>query len=188
MNLFTGVLKIAATEPLKPRIHRLEDGIEVAFRVWPHDLDMNLHMNNAKYLVAMELARWALFFRTGVARLALRNRWAMVNAAQNVTFFRGLHIFQRYTVSCRVLHADDGWLYLEEKVRRRGELVATGLFRMRIKRGPETISPREIARTAGYALPRTDLPADLRAWDQVTEAQIAERQREREDRGPVQND
>lgn len=172
------MLKVALTEPFRPRIDRLEDGVEVAFRVWPHDLDANLHMNNARYLIAMEVARWALLIRAGLLRSVLRHRWAMVNAAQNVTFFRGLRLFQRYTIACRVLHADDGWLYLEEKVRHRGELVATGLFRMRIKRGPETISPREAARGAGYELPRTDLTAELRAWDQVTDALVAEKRRE----------
>ncbi|NIP81762.1 MAG: hypothetical protein GWM90_22105, partial [Gemmatimonadetes bacterium] len=99
-------------------------------------------------------------------------------AAQSVTFFRSLRLFQRYTVGCRVLHADEGWLYLEQKVRHRGELVATGLFRMRIKRGRETLSPREIARASGYTLPRTDPSAELRAWDQVSDALRAEKHRE----------
>lgn len=178
MHLSTGVLKVAVTEPLKPRVGRLEDGVEVAFRVWPLDLDVNLHMNNARYAVAMEVARWAFFVRTGLARPALRHRWAFVNAAQTIVFFRALRLFQRYTVSCRVVHADDGWLYMEEKVRSGGRLAATGLFRMRIKRGPETISPRRAAAQAGYSLPRSDVPAELRAWNEVSDALLTDRRRE----------
>ncbi|NIP81763.1 MAG: thioesterase, partial [Gemmatimonadetes bacterium] len=71
MNLYTGMLKVAVTEPFKPRLDRLEEGVEVAFRVWPLDLDVNLHMNNAKYIVAMEAARWAFLVRAGLLRRAL---------------------------------------------------------------------------------------------------------------------
>lgn len=175
MNLFTGLLKVALTEPFKPRLESLEGGVEVSFRVWPHDLDVNLHMNNARYLMAMEVARWALLVRAGFLRRALREGWAMVNAAQNVSFFRSLKLFHRYAVHCRLLYADDGWLYMEEKVRHQGRLVATGLFRMRIKRGAETLSPREVARSGGYQLDRTDLPARLRGWNQVSDVLLAER-------------
>jgi hypothetical protein len=126
----------------------------------------------------MEVARWAFLVRAGFLRSALRDRWAMVNAAQNVIFFRSLGLFRRYSVHCRLLHADDGWLYMEEKVRRRGELVATGLFRMRMKRGAETLSPRELARSGGYALPRSDIPARLRGWNQVSDALLADKREE----------
>lgn len=178
MHLTTGILKVALTELRKPRMERMEDGIEVTFRVWPSDLDINIHMNNAKYPVAMEVGRWAFLFRAGLVGPTIRERWAFVLAAQNIIFFRPLRLFQRFTVSARVLHADHGWLYFEQKVRSRGKLVAIGLFRMRIKRGRDTVSPRDVARAGGYELPRMDEPAMLRAWNDISDALLAEKRGE----------
>lgn len=186
MNLWTGMLKLALTEPWRRPVERLDEEAEVAFRVWPLDLDQNVHMNNAKYLVAMELARYALLKRTGLLRPVLKKRWALINAAQKVVFFRSLKLFQRYTVSARLLYLDDdNWFYLKQHVRSRGELVATGLFRMRIKEGRKTISPGELARLSGLEMaPEAAAPAppppELSAWNRTSEILLAERKRERE--------
>ncbi len=178
MHLTTGILKIALTEPFKPRLERLEDRVAVAFRVWPSDLDINVHMNNAKYPVAMEVCRWGYLIRAGLMGPAIRERWSIVVAAQNIIFFRPLQLFQRYTVDARLLHAESGWLYVEQKVRSRGRLCATGLFRMRFKRGAHTLTPDEIARAGGHEPPRPDEPAMVRAWNEVSDALLAQRRAE----------
>jgi hypothetical protein len=46
-----------ATGLARPRLGVLDE-CRVALRVWPNDLDSNLHMNNSRYLLAMDLGRW----------------------------------------------------------------------------------------------------------------------------------
>jgi hypothetical protein len=142
-------------------------------------------MTPAKYPVAMEACRWAYLIRAGLMGPAIRERWSIVVASQNIIFFRPLRLFQRYTVDCRLIHGGDGWLYFEQKIRTRGRLAATGLFRMRIKRGGDTLFVGELARIAGYEKPRLDAPAMLRAWNGVSEALLDEKREEeaRVDRG-----
>lgn len=179
------MLKLAATEPWRRPVGRLDEEVDVSFRVWPLDLDQNVHMNNAKYLVAMELARYALLKRTGLLRPVLKKGWALINAAQNVVFFRSLKLFQRYTVSARLLYLDDqDWFYLKQHVRSRGELVATGLFRMRIKEGRTTIPPLELGNLSNLQMgPETAAPAppppELSAWNRTSDILLAERKKER---------
>lgn len=47
----------------------------VAFCVWPNDCDLNLHMNNGRYLSLMDLGRVYLTAQSGLLREALRRRW-----------------------------------------------------------------------------------------------------------------
>lgn len=40
---------------------------KLSFRVGPTDIDYNLHLNNAKYLSFMDLGRFDLTFKSGLA-------------------------------------------------------------------------------------------------------------------------
>jgi thioesterase superfamily protein len=44
------------------------------FRILPHDLDLNFHVNNARYLSFMDLGRVDLMGRLGLFRFAFRGR------------------------------------------------------------------------------------------------------------------
>ena len=178
MNLATGILKLALTEPRRPRLARIDDEIELRFRVWPVDIDYMRHMNNARYFTAMELARLALMERAGLVRLALRRRWRFGNAAQKAVFFRGLNLWQPYVVSARLLYTDDRWLYLKQHVRHEGALRATGLFKIGIREGRETISPRDVIALLGYEAPARPAPPEVVEWERVNAVLVAEKKAE----------
>lgn len=167
MNLATGILRLLATERRQPRLARIDEEIALRFRVWPVDIDYMRHMNNARYFTAMELVRLALMSRSGLVRLALRRRWRFGNAAQSAVFFRGLELWQTYSVSARVLYADERWLYLKQHVRRAGELCATGLFKIGIREGRAVVAPRELPGLLGYEPLGGTAPADVVEWERV---------------------
>src|SRR5208283_4679769 len=51
-------------------------------RVWPNDIDLNLHMNNARYLSIMDYARTHYLARTRLLEHIIRSRWQpLVGAA-----------------------------------------------------------------------------------------------------------
>lgn len=175
MNLYTGIARLLLTEPRRPRLERIDQPIELAFRVWPLDIDYMRHMNNARYFTAMELVRLALMSRSGLVRLAARRRWKFANAAQKAVFFRGLELFDRYTVDGRVLFMDDRWLYLKQFVRRDGALCATGLFKAGIRDGRNAVSPREVTTMLGYEPPAGEMPAEIVEWEKVNAILVAEK-------------
>ena len=68
---------VAAAPPLVvvvvPASARPEDVRASPFRVWPHDLDTSLHMNNGRYWTLMDLGRADLMIRSGLWPSILRN-------------------------------------------------------------------------------------------------------------------
>jgi acyl-CoA thioesterase FadM len=70
----------------------------LSFRCLPTDIDFNLHLNNARYLMLADIGRIDLYFRTGVVRLAREKGWApMLGGVQSV-FAREIRLWQRFDV------------------------------------------------------------------------------------------
>jgi acyl-ACP thioesterase len=49
MNLWLRVLHLLITSFFRPKLDPVRDVSRLKFRVWLHDLDMSLHMNNGRY-------------------------------------------------------------------------------------------------------------------------------------------
>ena len=80
MNLYLRLLKLLFLLPFVRRRGLLDSG-RIAYRVWPNDCDMNLHLNNGRYLTFMDLGRVHLLAQTGLLGKLLQNRWAPVLSA-----------------------------------------------------------------------------------------------------------
>ena len=50
------LVKSLLTSPLRPRIEPLEEAT-IGLRVWPNDLDLNMHVNSGRYLSFMDIGR-----------------------------------------------------------------------------------------------------------------------------------
>lgn len=46
----------------------------VYLRVWPNDLDFNIHVNNGRYLALADIGRMHWFVRTGILGVARRQK------------------------------------------------------------------------------------------------------------------
>lgn len=140
------------------------DTSRVSFRVWPNDLDLNVHMNNGRYLTLMDAGRFDLVARTGVGRAVLKNRWRPAVGSATIKYRRALEPFQRYDLVSRIVGWDAKWLVIEQRFERDGQAVAIafvkGLFR-----GPKgNVPPAEVARAAGHDGPAPELPEAARKW------------------------
>lgn len=98
----------------------------VSMRVWPWDLDVNMHLNNGRFLSLMDLGRVDLIVRTGLLRMILRDRWFPVVGAATVRFRRPLNPFQRFDLTTRVVGWDEKWVYLEHRFECGGKVAALG--------------------------------------------------------------
>ena len=67
MVLLFRTLWKALTLPLRPPLEPLGTSV-LGFLVWPNDLDVNVHMNNGRFLSIMDLGRFDLSFRTDLGR------------------------------------------------------------------------------------------------------------------------
>ncbi len=140
----------------------------VPFRVLPTDCDLNLHMNNGRYLSFMDLGRLHLTVQAGLWPHVRRNRWMPVMAAAEITYIRSLKPFDRFELVTRIVTWDDKYAYMEQTFERDGECCAhayvKGLFLGRDGR----VSSADVARAIGYDAAPPPLPDVLQHWAALT--------------------
>jgi acyl-CoA thioesterase FadM len=108
-----------------PRLGVLKED-RLRMRVWPNDIDFNLHLNNARYLNLMDYGRTHLLARTGLLRPVLRARYAAMVGAVWMTYRRSLPVFSRFELTSRLVCWDARWFYIEQTFVGRDGLAAVG--------------------------------------------------------------
>ena len=91
------------------------------FRVWFHDLDTSLHMNNGRYWTLMDLGRLDLMLRSGLWRAVLRHRWLPVVNAGTIRF-------RPFRAETKIICWSETWLVMQHRMLMKGrdgtEIVA----------------------------------------------------------------
>jgi acyl-CoA thioesterase FadM len=132
MNLYFRLFALIFSIFFKPRRLTMMDTSVLTGRVWPTDLDNNLHMNNGRYLTLMDLGRFDLVVRAGFLPSILKNHWFPVLGASRISYFRPLKPFHTYALKTRLVAWDEKWLYLCQEFESGGKLSARayvqGLF------------------------------------------------------------
>lgn len=151
----------------------LFDESRVAFRVLPNDCDINLHMNNGRYLSFMDLGRVHLTVQAGLWPQVRRNRWMPMLAAAEITFIRSLKPFERFELVTRLVNWDEKYVYLEQSFERNGERCAhafvKGLFLGQSGRVPTA----EVLNAIGYAGEPPPMGEALQHWAAMNAAKRA---------------
>lgn len=126
MNLYLRMLWVFLSSKWKPvmTVDALQNALDL--RVLPNDLDLNLHVNNGRFLTLCDLTRVDLFLRTGLAALMIRNKWAPIISRHTMDYKRSLGPFQRFTVSMAITRWDERAFYCTHQFVSGGKLVAEG--------------------------------------------------------------
>lgn len=77
----------------------------LSFRCLPTDIDTNLHLNNARYMMLADLGRIDIFVRAGLMRLVRQRRWAPMLGGLQTVFAREIRMWRRFDV----LSSIDTW-------------------------------------------------------------------------------
>jgi acyl-CoA thioesterase FadM len=126
-RLILVIMRAARGGRLKPM-----DVSVTSFRVLPNDLDLNIHMNNGRYLTIMDLGRVDLLVRTGLFREARRRGWFPVVGSVQIDYRRSLNAFERYELKTRVIGWDERWFIMEQTFVREGKIVAEAVLKAMI--------------------------------------------------------
>lgn len=174
MNLYFRLLWIALSSLWRGRIHLLDES-SISRRVRPGDIDLNLHVNNGRYLTLADLGRMDFFLRCGLMGLMFKHKWKPIIAGVMSRYHRGLVLFQPYIITTQILGWDDKWAYLEHRFERVNKVVATivvkGLFV-----GPRgRVSMQEVVEALGFVGGSPEIPAAIRSWEEAQTAQAEAR-------------
>ncbi|XP_039701884.1 protein THEM6 isoform X1 [Pteropus medius] len=154
---------------LQPRVRYLLAEQRYADRVLPSDLDLLLHMNNARYLREADVAHVAHLARCGVLGALRALGASSVLAASCARYRRSLRLLEPFEVRTRLLGWDDRAFYLEARFVSLRDGFVCALLRTRqhvLGASPE----RVVQHLCKRRVEPPELPADLQHWVAYNEA------------------
>ncbi len=164
MNLYFRLLKLFLSRLFFPKRLRFMDTSVIEGRVWPTDIDNNLHMNNGRYLTIMDLGRFDWLLSGGHLGYCLRHRWFPIVGSLKILYIRPLRPFQKFELKTRILGWDKKWIYVEQTFEVNGALCAKSILQG-LFHGPQGKVPTaELLRVLGQKGRSPRLPKDVHIW------------------------
>lgn len=158
---------------IKPSL-AIAEPVVAQFRVKPWDLDLNIHLNNAKYLKYLDKGRVEHIIQCRPIRALYHQQLKLIVANIEISYLRSLMPFQKFTVSSRVTGWDHKYVYYEQVFESRGKRYATAIVRLALLRGQSTVSPIDVFRTMAVAQESPRLPESVLLLNQLIRAQREE--------------
>jgi acyl-CoA thioesterase FadM len=148
------------------------DEDHIRMHVWPQDIDLNLHMNNARYLSVMDYARMHLLARTRILEHIVRSRWQPLVGAVWMTYRRSLPLFSAFTVASRLVCWDARWFYMEQTFSGRDGLAAIGWVKGMLRDAHGGLDPQQVLECVAPGIASPPLPEPFAQWNALTREKL----------------
>lgn len=76
--------------------YRMGGESRLSFRCLPADIDFNLHLNNARYMMLADVGRIDIFNRSGLIKLARSRGWSPMLGGLQTVFVREIKLWKRF--------------------------------------------------------------------------------------------
>ncbi len=147
MNLIFKMLGICITSLFKPRLPLGKTSNLLSLRVLPNDLDLNMHMNDGRYITICDLSRVYLFIRSGLLKVMLGEKWMPVIAEHTMVYRKSLKLFQKFSLGMELTHWDDKGFYMTHTFTAGDRIVAEGTSYDIIRSKQGIIPPAQVMAT-----------------------------------------
>ena len=156
----------------------------LTFHVAPGDIDVNLHMNNGRYLTIMDVGRIDILIRTGLWREMRRRKLQGVVAVQRIRYRHALGPWDRFRIDSSILGWNDEGLIFDHRMTRlrrdEEKLAAAATVRFTFTAGsrpkPKT---SEVLAYAGITGESPALSEEVQAWLAAEKRMVSSRSQER---------
>lgn len=138
--------------------------VETKFTVWPFDLDINMHVNNGRYLTLMDLGRMDLMVKVNLWKPILKNGWMPVLGGAKIHYIRPLDPFMRFTLTTEVVWWDEKWVYLKQQFIYKEKIMAVAYVKALFLKKREKIPPDTLLQTMDHTIKKPDRPEHLLEW------------------------
>ena len=171
---FVRIPALAIREHLRPlpRLGILDED-SIRFRVLPNDIDINLHMNNARYLSLMDYARTHLLARTRLLEHIVQSRWQPMVGAIWITYRRSLPLFARFTITSRMICWDDRWFYIEQTFTGKDGLAAVGWVKGVLRNSKGIVAPQSVIEGVSPGTRSPAMPEGMANWNELTREKLS---------------
>jgi acyl-CoA thioesterase FadM len=170
---FVRIPGLAVRQHLRPlpRIHVLDED-RIRMHVWPNDIDLNLHMNNGRYLNVMDFARTHLLARAGLLEHIIRSRWQPLVGAVWITYRRSLPLFTAFEIASRLVCWDERWFYLEQTFTGREGLAAIGWVKAVLRDPSGVLDPQRVLERVEPGIVSPLMPDTIAQWNELTREKL----------------
>lgn len=139
-----------------------------SFRVGLRDIDFNMHINNARYMVLMEKARWDHPVQTNSWDMMLKNKLNFIVAGIEMGYIREIRLFKKFNVETTYMGWDDKYFYLEQRFVADGKIHAYGLVKAVFMQNGKLAVPAKVAEQLNLGTPAEPLPEHMELWQKLT--------------------
>jgi YbgC/YbaW family acyl-CoA thioester hydrolase len=140
------------------------------FRVGLTDIDFNMHINNSRYMVFMERARWDHPVQTGTWDVMLKEKLNFIVAGIEMGYIREIRLGKKFHVESRYLGWDEKYFYLEQRFIADGKIHAYGLVKAVFLQAGKKALPEEAATILGITPASDALPEHMALWKRLAVA------------------
>jgi len=158
-------------KPLPPLAILEEDRLRL--HVLPNDIDINFHMNNARYLSIMDYARTHLLARTKLLEHIIHSRWQPLVGAVWITYRRSLPLFSAFQLTSRLVCWDERWFYIEQTFTGRNGLAAVGWVKGMLREAQSIVEPQRVIARIAPGVETPPMPESMAAWNELTRDKLA---------------
>ena len=156
--LLSAIFRRKNADPLAP--------LQMRFRVWPHDMDVNIHLTAARYFSFGDLCRTRWIIDTGMGRAYLKEGYRAVLNAQEMTYIREFRPFSRVDARVQLVCWDEKYGYFEQRFYSGDKLFSVGHARVAILKNGKVKGLDAVFADQGLALtspPETEAVTDWKA-------------------------
>jgi acyl-CoA thioesterase FadM len=166
VNLYLRLLKVLFGLFFVRRRGLLETS-SLRFRAWPNDLDLNMHVNNGRYLTFMDLGRVHLLAQLGLLGEVVRRGWQPVLSAAEINFIRPIGPFRRFTLTTRLIAWDEKYFYIEHRFMRADILCAVATVRGLFLARGSRVTPAQAIELLKLDAAAPAMPAVVQRWNEL---------------------
>lgn len=95
MYVWGRMLRMALTAKSRGS-YRMGEESRLDFRCLPTDIDANMHLNNARYMMLADIGRIDIFFRAGLIRLARARGWGPMMGGLQSVYVREIKLWRKF--------------------------------------------------------------------------------------------
>ena len=173
INSFVRIPLLAIRQRLRPlpRIGILDEDT-VRMRVWPNDIDFNLHLNNSRFLTCMDYGRIHMLAAVGILDNVVRRRWAPLVGSVDIVYRRSLPLWAKFTLTTRTLCWDEKWFYTEQTIRSGQGLISSAWVKALFQEGGKNIPPQVVVDMAQPGATSPPVTESMLRWNELTREKL----------------
>lgn len=141
-----------------------------SFRVGLTDIDFNMHINNARYMVFMERARWDHPVQTNTWDVMLKEKLNFIVAGIEMGYIREIRLGKKFEVETHYLGWDEKYFYLEQRFIADEKIHAYGLVKAVFLQQGKKSEPNKIAQMLDIKQASEALPEHMELWKRLSNA------------------